>query len=187
MKTTDDEVLSATEITCIAAHYDGLELTWVDDETALSRTVGDLCRSHKRLARDLEAAYKSDDVHRAMSVGAFTVVTDQNDQIERLQAEIERLRVENERLQAERDKFSQRSTERRQEYQKLYARLVGTEQLLKWLRLGFRVEWSEGEPGAYEIRNLGCLSSDNDCLARLRTGQEVDEYIVEHTTPSEFV
>lgn len=57
----------------------------------------------------------------------------------------------------------------------------------KWLMLGFRVEWSERQPRAYEIRRVGCCLGDNDCLARLPTVQEVDAWIAEHTNPGEFV
>lgn len=47
----------------------------------------------------------------------------------------------------------------------------------QWLRMGYRVEWSEREPRAYEVRPVGCTPRDNDYLARLRTVREVDEWI----------
>ena len=50
----------------------------------------------------------------------------------------------------------------------------------EWLRLGYRVEWSEREPRAYEVRKVGCCPSDNDCLARLPTVQAVAEWVQAH-------
>ena len=49
-----------------------------------------------------------------------------------------------------------------------------------WKSCGYRVEWSEREPRAYEVRKMGCLPSDNDCLARLPNVQEVTKWISEH-------
>lgn len=47
----------------------------------------------------------------------------------------------------------------------------------EWSRLGYRVEWSEREPRAYEVYRAGAVSTDNDCLARLPTVQAVAEWI----------
>jgi len=46
-----------------------------------------------------------------------------------------------------------------------------------WLRLGFRVEWSERQPRAYEVYRAGAVSTDAKCLVRLRTVGEVDAWI----------
>jgi hypothetical protein len=50
----------------------------------------------------------------------------------------------------------------------------------RWDALGYRVEWSEREPRAYEIRTVGCCPHDNDCLARLSTIADVDAWIAAH-------
>lgn len=140
-------VLSATEIAVIAEHYDGLELTHVDDETALSRTVGDLCRSHEAMRAERNRAV-------TLLNAVLAVVMARRAIYEYLPAEV-------------REVLDKLIPPRNESYEQ------------KWIRLGFRVEWSGTPPRAYEIRRVGCVPSDNDCLARLPTVQDVDAWIAE--------